>query len=147
MSSSPARNRRRQIWRVLNSEPYNGLLKPRNPQIQPYDGRRFYTVACGKKEMIRADTPATGVVFTNGSFLRIFEKWSTRDDSLLAYSYHYQVPYGSSIRYDLDPEAASARHPRHHLQTSEFGKDIRMPTGEVSCEEVLQMIFEQFIGT
>ena len=145
MSSSPARNRRREIWRVLSSEPYNSMLKNKDPQIKPDDKRRSYTVACGNKGMIWPDTPATGVIFSDGTFLRIFEEWSTRDNSLLAYSYHYQIPYGSSIRYDMDPRVASARHPKHHLQTSEFGKNIRLPTGEVSCEEILEMIFEQFI--
>ena len=96
--------------------------------------------------MIGPDTPATGVIFRDGSFLRIFEEWSTRDNSLLAYSYHYQIPYSSSIRYDMDSREASASHPKHYLQTSEFGKNIRMPTGEVTCEEALRMIFEQFVG-
>jgi hypothetical protein len=130
----------------LSSEPYNSRLKDKDPQIKPDDKRKSYTVACGKKGIIRHDTPATGIVFSNGSFLRIFEEWSTKDNSLLVYSYHYQVPYGSSIRYDMDSRAASAKHPKYHLQTSEFGKGIRMPTGEVTCEEVLRMIFEQFVG-
>ena len=103
-------------------------------------------VACGKRGIIGPDTPATGVIFRDGTFLRIFEEWSMRDRSLPVYSYHYQVPYGPSLRYDMDPRVAIASHPRHHLQTSEFGDDIRMPTGKVTCEEVLQMIFEQFVG-
>jgi len=146
VSSSPARNRRREIWSILSSEPYNSLLKDKDPQIKPLDTRKTYTVACGSRGIIKPDTSATGVIFGDGTFLRIFEEWSTRDNSLLMYSYHYQIPNGPSLRYDMDPRAASASHPKYHLQTSEFGDDIRMPTGKVTCEEVLRMIFEQFVG-
>ena len=146
MSSSPARDRRRQISRVLSREPYNGLLKNRSPIIKPKDRRAFYAVSCGAKGIIEPDTPPTGAIFNDGSFLRIFEKWSTRDGGLLTYSYHYQIPHGLSIRYDKDPENASPAHPEHHLQTSGVGRDIKLPTGEILCEEVLRMIFEQFVG-
>ncbi len=122
------------------------MLKDRNPIIKPEDRRTFYTVSCGAKGIIEPDTPPTGVIFGDGSFLRIFEKWSTRDGNLLTYSYHYQIPYGLSIRYEKDSENASAAHPEHHLQTSGVGRDIRLPTGAIRCEEVLQMIFEQFVG-
>lgn len=145
MSSSPARTRRREIQRIISSEPYNSLLKYPDPIIKPDDRRRFYTVACGEKGIIKPDTPPMGVVFSDGTFLRIFEKWSTRDDRLLTYSYHYQIPYGISIRYDKDSENASDSHPEHHLQSSGIGEKIRLPTGEVRCEEVLRMIFEQFL--
>lgn len=145
MSSSPARTRRREIQRIISSGSYNSLLKYPDPIIKPVDTRRFYTVACGAKGIITADSPPTGVIFSDGTFLRIFEKWSTRDDKLLTYSYHYQIPYGISIRYDKDSENVSESHPEHHLQSSGIGEKIRLPTGEVRCEEVLQMIFEQFV--
>ena len=130
---------------MIGSEPYNGLLKNRYAQIKPVESRTFYTISCGGKGIIKLDSPPTGVVFSNGSFLRIFEKWSTDTDSLLEYSYHYQVPHGLSIRYDMDVAAEAPGHPKCHIQTSATGSGIRMPSGQVSCEAVLEMIFEQFL--
>ncbi len=36
-------------------------------------------------------------------------------------------------------------HPKHHLQASALGAGVRLPTGEVSCEQVLELIARQFI--
>lgn len=133
------------MWRILSGEPYNSLLQNRGPIIKPLSTRHFYTIACGEKGIIGPDTPPTGVIFGDGTFLRIFEKWSTRDNKLLEYSYHYQIPCGLSIRYDKDSKNASPAHPEHHVQTNGVGTGIRLPTGEIRCEEVLQLIFEQFV--
>lgn len=78
--------------------------------------------------------------------MRIFEKWSISENELLEYSYNYQVPYGVSIRYDMDTVNASATHTEHHMQISAIGEGIRLPTGMVRCEQVLQLIFEQFVA-
>jgi len=129
----------------MGSEPYNSLLRDRYADIKPMDARTFYTISCGKG-IIKPHTPPTGVIFSDSSFLRIFEKWAVRDNNLLVYSYHYQIPHDISIRYDKDSERVAPDHPEHHLQTSGLGKRIRLPTGEVRCEEVLQLIFEQFVG-
>jgi len=43
-------------------------------------------------------------------------------------------------------EAEMAGHPKHHLQTSALGEGVRLPTGEVSCEQVLELIAEQFVA-
>lgn len=145
MSPGPARDRRDQLWSFLSAEPYNGLLKSHYAYIEPLESTTFYTISCGKKGIIKPHSPPTGVVFKDGSFLRIFEKWSSSTGSPLEYTYHYQVPYGLSIRYDMDPARDTPDHPRHHIQASAVGKDIRMPTGEVTCEAVLTMIFEQFL--
>jgi len=64
----------------------------------------------------------------------------------LEYTHHYQVPHGLSIRYDKGSDNKSPTHPEHHLQTSGVGENIWLPTGEVSCEEILEMIFEQLVG-
>ena len=134
-----------ELRRVLHSEAYNRLLKHRLAVIKPVEAKTLYTISCGRKGIIEPDTSPMGAIFIDGSFLRIFEKWTVKDDRLLEYSYHYQVPHGISIRYEKDSESASASHPEHHLQTSSVGDDIRLPTGEVRCEEVLRMIFEQFV--
>ena len=129
----------------MSGEPYNGLLKYRHAVIKPLDAGTFYTISCGAVGIVRPDTPPTGVVFNDDSFLTIFERWSAGTNSLLAYSYHYQVPHELSIRYDMDPAARSPAHPEHHIQTSTIGDDIRLPSGPVHCEAVLTMIFEQFL--
>ena len=36
-------------------------------------------------------------------------------------------------------------HPKHHLQASTLGADVRLPTGEVSCEQVFELMARQFI--
>jgi hypothetical protein len=36
-------------------------------------------------------------------------------------------------------------HPKHHLEASALSADVRLPTGEVSCEQVLKLIARQFI--
>jgi len=81
----------------MGSEPYNSLLRDRYADIKPMDARTFYTISCGKG-IIKPHTPPTGVIFSDSSFLRIFEKWAVRDNNLLVYSYHYQIPHGISIR-------------------------------------------------
>lgn len=134
-----------ELWSVMSNEPYNSLLKYRHAVIRPEAAETFYTVSCGDAGIVKPHTSERGVIFKDGSFLTIYEKWSVADNHLLEYTHHYQVSHGISIRYDMSPEAASASHPEHHLQTSDLGEDVRLPTGEVRCEEVLQMIFEQFL--
>ena len=95
---------------------------------------------------IGPDSDPIGVIFSDGSFLRLFEKWRTRDDALLEYSYHYQIPQGHSVRYELDSASASPSHPEYHVQTSALGEEYRLPTGYIKGEEILRMIFEQFVG-
>lgn len=145
MAKRPSDRRRSQLQSFLSAEPYNSQLKYRHAVIQPVDSKTFFTISCGRKEIIKPHTPPTGVVFKDDSFLRIYEKWSVETGSLLEYNYHYQIPYGLSIRYDMDPAREARHHPRHHIQTSAIGEDIRMPSNEVMCEAVLQMIFEQFL--
>ena len=89
------------------------------------------------------DTPR-GIVFTNDSFLTLYEKWAIADDGLLRYSYHYQRPDGWFMRYDIEDEER-AGHPRYHLQASVLAENVRLPTGEVRCEEILKVIAEQFV--
>lgn len=110
------------------------------------DSKTFFTISSGKKGIIKPHTSPTGVVFKDDSFLRIYEKWSVETNILLECSYHYQIPNGLSIRYDMDPDKEAPHHPKYHIQTSAIGKGIRMPSNEVVCEVVLEMIFEQFLN-
>jgi hypothetical protein len=144
-ASALMKQRRNELRSFLSSQPYNAFIVGGYVEILPVVAQTFYTLSCGDKGIIKPDTLPSGVVFKDGSFLNIYEKWSVEEDQLLEYTYHYQVPHGISIRYDKDPERASPAHPEHHLQTSAIGNKIRLPTGEIRCEEVLQMIFEQFL--
>jgi hypothetical protein len=73
MSSSPARTRRAQLWSILGSGAYNRLLRGLTAIIQPLDSRRFYTISSGKGR-IGPESDPTGLVFSDGSFLKLFEK-------------------------------------------------------------------------
>lgn len=94
--------------------------------------------------IVRQSDKPRGIVFTDDSFLTLYEKWSIDEDTLLRYSYHYQRPDGWFMHYDMEEEERTG-HPRHHLQASVLGTDVRLPTGEVRCEEILKVIAEQFI--
>ena len=144
MTSDPARARRTELFRVLSHGPYNKLLQDRWALIKPDSFPHFYMISAGKGR-IGPETEPTGVIFRDGSFLGFFEKWQTRDNVLLEYRYHYQVPNGVSVRYEMDTERAAPSHPEYHLQTSALGDGYRLPTGRISGEEILQMIFEQFV--
>lgn len=142
-----AKERQGELWRMMSYHtPYNSLLKHRTAEIKPDPARTFYTISCGRRRTGSDDTTPSGVVFQDDSYLTIYEKWSASDNSLLEYEYHYQRSNGIWLRYDMDSDAASASHPKHHLQTSWLGKEVRLPTGEVRCEEVLRLIFEQLLG-
>ncbi len=145
MPRRPSDRRRSQLQSFLSAEPFNSQLKYRHAVIQPVDSKTFFTISCGEKGIIKPHTSPRGVVFKDDSFLRIYEKWSVEANALLEYNYHYQIPNGLSIRYDMDPVREAPHHPKYHIQTSAIGKGIRMPSNEVMCEAVLEMIFEQFL--
>ena len=87
------------------------------------------------------------MVFTDGSFLVIREKWSKEHDELLAYSYHYQRRGGPHIRFDMDEEEKTGI-PKHHVQfsglTGSRRQNVHAPSGAVSIEQVLDMIVREF---
>ena len=83
-------------------------------------------------------------MFNDGSFLVVYEKWSKVPDELLGYRYHHQRADDWFVRYDMH-EIEREDHPKHHLQASTLGQDSRLPTGEVSCEQVLGLILVQSI--
>lgn len=139
------KQRRHELRSFLRTQPYNSFIKGGYARIQPVVARTFYTLSCGDKGIVKPHTPPSGVVLKDGSWLTIYEKWSVEDNRLLEYTHHYQIPYGLSIRYDMDPMHASPSHPEYHLQTSVIEDDVRLPTGEITSEEVLRMIFEQFV--
>lgn len=135
-----------QLRQVLGSEPLQKRLRSKSPDIRPAPAKRGeYIIAAGDPQIVRPGDAPKGIVFRDGSFLLVFEKWSKDNDSLLAYSYKYLTPGGLSIRYDMHEEQLSG-HPKRHLQINALGEDVRLPTGEVACEEVIEMIAEQFVA-
>lgn len=139
------RNRIGEIWNILYPESFQKKLRSKSPEIRPGEDRRgnFFIKTPGRSFVKPGDAPR-GIVFRDDSFLVVYEKWSISEDRLLSYKYHYQRPDGWFVRYDMEEEK-QAGHPKHHLQASVLGEHIRLPTGEVHCEEVLEMIVEQFV--
>jgi hypothetical protein len=121
-------------------------LRSGSPGVRPVKTTNPDTFAFGTGEplMVGPRTEPTGLVFRNMSFLTVYEKWSKSANALLAYSYHYQIPGGPSIRYDMD-ERDLPDHPKHHLQSSQIGEHVRLPTGEITCVQVLEMIYASFL--
>ena len=145
MAERSYRDRMWQLWRILSSEPCQSKLRSKNPDIRPTEDRRGnYIIVAGERVIVKPGDPPSGIVFNDGSFLIIYEKWSKEPDKLLGYRYHYQRHDDWFVRYDMH-ETEMEGHPKHHLQASALGEDIRLPTGEVSCEQVLDLIVVQFV--
>lgn len=142
------RNRLSELWRILSSEPYQRKLRSKSPDLRPAPAKRDeYIITAGERAIVKQGDPPTGLVFHDESFLIVYERWSTETDAILRYKYHYQRSDGWFVRYDMhEAEQEVAGHPRHHLQASQLGENVRLPTGQVTCEDVLQMIVEQFVG-
>ena len=141
-----AKKRRSELWGKMANKPYNSLLKYGYAVIKPVPAESFYIVSCGEQRTVNPHGLEDAVVFKNDSFLTIYERWSVPSNCIAEYSFHYQLPGGGSIRYEMDSEAASASHPEYHLHVSALGDDYRLPTGQITCESVLEMIFEQFLA-
>lgn len=149
------RTRMASLWQILSSKPVQDRLRSKSPDIQPAPAKGGeYVIAAGEPQFVKADTPPNGIVFDDSSFLVFYERWAKDSDSLLGYSYKYRLPDGLLIRYDMHEQDLSG-HPKHHLQvsvlgegrtTSVLGEHVRLPTGEIACEDVLRMIVEQFLG-
>jgi hypothetical protein len=122
-------------------------LRDEHPDIFAFSEGRSHVVQTEGVGIVDASSDPCGVVFTDGSFLVIREKWSKVDDELLAYSYHYQRRGGAHVRFDMDEEE-KAGIPKHHVQFSGLrgarSQDVHAPSGEVTIEQVLDMIVREF---
>lgn len=96
-----------------------------------------------EKRTVKRNTPPSGIVFVDDSFLTIYEKWATSGE-LLGYKYHYQSG-DQDIRYELDEEKRE-NIPQHHMNTS-YIQDVHVPCGgaPVDFGEVLDMIIQNFV--
>ncbi len=139
------RNRLREIWDILYPQEFQNKLRSKSPAIRPgEDGHGNFFIKTLGRSFVKPDDTPRGIVFRDDSFLVIYEKWSIGDDRLLRYKYHCQRSDGWFVRYDMDEEQQTD-HPKQHVQASGLGEHIRLPTGEVRCEEVLRAIVEQFV--
>lgn len=135
-----------QLWQVLSSEPYQRKLRSKSPDLHPTEDRRGnYIITAGERVIVKPGDAPSGIVFEDGSFLIVYEKWSREPDELLGYRYHYQRADDWFVRYDMH-ETEMEGHPKHHLQASALNEDVRLPTGEVSCEQVLDLVVVQFVA-
>ena len=119
-------------------------LRDKHPEI-PYfhEPRNRFVIRTEGAGIADERTPPCGVVFTDESFLTIYEEWSKTDNELLGYSYHYQR--GTvSVRYDMDEELREGI-PQYHVQFSGI-ESIHAPCGgRVEIHQVLDMITQQFL--
>ena len=144
-AGAQAKERRRELWGMLTQQPYSRLVKGWTADIKPVPAKTFYTILCGRRRTTPSDTTPSGVIFQDDSYLTIFEEWAIDGNHPSQYEYHYQMSDEEWLRYDMDSDAVAPNHPEHHLQTSWLGGEVRLPTGKIKCEEVLKMIFEQFL--
>jgi hypothetical protein len=132
------------IRRVLARVHVQAKLKDRHPEI-PYfnEPRSRFVIRTQGAGIVDETTPPCGVVFTDESFLTIYEVWSKTDNELLGYSYHYQRG-NMSVRYDMD-EVPKEGIPQHHVQFSGIEKIHAPCGGRVEIHDILDMITHQFL--
>jgi hypothetical protein len=135
-----------QIWGVLLGEECQSRLRGKSLNLHPAgeDAVGNFVIKTEGPPFVKPDDPPRGIVFHDESFLVVYEKWSKETDTIVGYKFHYQRPGGSNFRYDME-ETERRSHPKYHLQATELGEDVRLPTGAVYCEDVLQAIVEQFV--
>ncbi len=77
-------------------------MKLSEKYLHPTEDRRGnYTIVAGERVIVKSGDPPSGIVFNDGSFLVIYEKWSKDPDELLGYRYQYQRPDDWFVRYDM----------------------------------------------
>jgi len=116
-----------------------GLQRPE------FDSRtRWLIVKTKGTPLVKFGDSPSGIVFKDGSFLTIAERWS-EEGELLSFSYHYQRPDPARwrfFRYDRErPEPPPVDKPRHHLHVR---SELHYVTGPVELGQVLDVIAELF---
>lgn len=135
-----------QIRGVLLGQECQSRLRGKSPNLHPAgeDALGNLVIKTEGPLFVKPQDPPRGIVFHDESFLVVYEKWSKERDIIVGYKYHYQRPDGTNYRYDME-ETERRGHPKYHVQATTLGEDIRLPTGTVYCEDVLQAIIEQFV--
>jgi hypothetical protein len=125
---------------------------------------RLYMPSRSAFQHLAPDSPPSGIVFLDGSFLTVKEifryGYEHEDDTeadivRLEFSYHYQIPHrGFFFRCDHHPDIGdSTTHPRYHLhfgcwhQGDEKLPSLpRFPVPEMTLELVLNVIVRDFLN-
>lgn len=146
MSDYSYANRLGQLWSVLLGEECQCRLRSKSPSLHPAgeDEEGNFVIKTAGPPFVKPEDLPRGIVFHDDSFLVVYEKWSKTTDATVGYKYHYQRSDGSNFRYDME-ETKRRGHPKYHVQATELGEDIRLPTGHIYCEDILQAIIEQFV--
>jgi hypothetical protein len=123
----------------------------------------FYLPSQARFEQLHPDSPASGIIFQDGSFLTVKEifcyDYANETDVepqivRSEFSYHYQNSHRQFFfRYDHHPQIGDmATHPRYHLHVGCWHPgDTKLPitprfrVPEVTLEEVLELIIRDFL--
>jgi hypothetical protein len=122
-------------------ESYGGM-GVRKPE---FDSRtRCFIIKTKGPPFIEFGDAPCGILFRDGSFLTMAERWS-EDSELLSFSYHFQKPDPARwrfFRYDRElPDPPLVDKPRHHLHVC---SELHCATGPVDLNQVLDVIAELF---
>ena len=133
------------IRAVLSSQPVQKKLRSKSPVLETGETGRSRFFKTPGLPFVKAGQKPRGIVFHDESFLVVYEEWSYEDE-LLSYKYQYYRPDdGWSLRYDMGKEERPD-HPKQHVQVGALDENLRLPTGEVRCEKVIEMICEQIVA-
>lgn len=137
-------------------------VSPQTVNIAPDGIGRFCIPSAGEFEHLFPNSPETGIVFIDSSFLAVKEifryDYTEADDEpriiRSEFSFHYQSPARQFFfRYDYHPGVgAPATHPPYHLHIgcwhrgeSKFPGAPRFRVPEVWLEEVMELIIRDFL--
>lgn len=120
-----------------------GVLGTPTPTINQDSSVETLLLSTEGPRIVKANTPPCGIVFSDKSFLTLFEEWSISTGELLQYSYHYQQR-GLHVRFDM-VKKERRKVPKHHLNTSTLLNKHVPCGGPVGVDAVLEMIVEQFL--
>jgi len=146
---------------------YASIIKRIDPltiDISPDGIGSIYTPSLEYFSRVTPQSPPTGIVFLDSSFLAFREivsyGYSTESSSdpevyCLEYSYHYQRPQDNAFfRYDFHPGIGDPEtHPLHHLHAAGWpngATDLpsapRFPVPEITLSEILDLIKTNFFS-
>jgi len=167
INESKRRHEARRYTRRLHDAifQYSDIIRHISPQTINIarDGTgRFYILSASEFEHLFPNSPETGIVFIDGSFLAVkeifrYDYTETDNEPCIIrseFSFHYQSPaLQSFFRYDYHPGVGNpATHPPYHLHVGcwhrgedKFPGAPRFRVPEVWLEEVLELIIRDFL--
>ena len=119
------------IRRALARAHIQKRLRDEHPDIFAFSEGRNHIVQTEGVGIVGASSAPCGVVFTDGSFLVIREKWSKSTTNSWRHNYHYQSRGGPHVRFNMDEEEKPGI-PKHHVQVSGLNGS---PQPECTCSQ------------